>query len=159
VKSQVSRRRAGLDPGGVFRNDPRWALTDLSRRVRELCRGAKQRKRIFDKQPFAAKGVLVWRGLECYTFEYQPIDEWISFEDSMSRPSPSRSPSRTHTGSRGRVALRWHLGNSSTKVLFGLPASPSTLVPHAAAPASPAIFTGRQLSLRARNLQIGDVTI
>jgi hypothetical protein len=98
--------------------------------------------------------------LECYTFQYQPIvDECVSFERSMSRPSPSRSPSRTHAGSRGRVALRWHLGNSSTKVLFGRPASPSTFVPHAAAPAPQAIFQDGPVSLRDQNLWIGEVTI
>jgi hypothetical protein len=95
----------------------------------------------------------VWRGFECYTFQHQPVVvEWISFERSMPRPSPSRSSSRTRSGTRGRVTLRWHLGNSSTKVLFGHPASPSTFVPHAAAPAPPAIFSGGLLFLRARNL-------
>src|SRR5258705_831646 len=112
-----------------------------------------QRKRIFDRQRLAGIGVLVGRGIECYTFQPQPVVvEWISFERSMPRPSPSRSSSRTRSGTRGRVMLRWHLGNSSTKVLFGHPASPSTFVPHAAAPAPPAIFSGGLLFLRARNL-------
>lgn len=150
---QVSTPRAHPCLRAVFCNVPRCTSTPLFRRAREPCWGAKQGKRILDKQPFAWKGALVYGGLECYTFRCQPIAvEWISFERSMSRPPPCRSPSRTHRSTRGRVPLRWRLGNSSTKVLFGHPARPSTFVPHAAAPASQAIFPGGQLFLRARNL-------
>ena len=88
------------------------------------------------------------------TFRHQPIIVgWISLKRSMSRPFPNRSSNRPRIGFRGGVTLRWHLGNSSTKVLFRHPAGPSTFVPHAAAPASLLIFTGGQLSLRARNLR------
>ena len=139
--------------GSMFRNFQKQTLAVLFRRVEKLCRGAKYRVNRFVKQPFGGKGVLVWRVLGCYTFRHQPIiAKRISFERSMPRPSPSRSRRRHQTGFRLRVTPRWRLGNSSTKVLFGHPASPSTFIPHAAAPASLVISTGGQLFLRARNL-------
>jgi len=58
----------------------------------------------------------------------------------MSRSVPTRSSSQRRDY-REKAEPRWHLGNSSTKVLFGHPRGPSTFVPHAAAPASLVIFT------------------
>src|ERR1035437_1221771 len=86
------------------------------------------------------------------------LQRCISTERSMAQQVPSRLVVRFLQGPPSGPKFRWRLGNSSTKVLFRHPNRPSTFVPPAAAPALILFITGRQLSLRARNPQIGDVT-
>jgi hypothetical protein len=51
------------------------------------------------------------------------------------QPIPDHSSSSLGTGVRSGLMFRWRIGNTSTKVLCWDPPSPSTFVPHAAAPA------------------------
>jgi hypothetical protein len=53
--------------------------------------------------------------------------------------SPSRFLGRFGFGFPAHVLFRWRLGDSSTKVLYGTPRRPSTLVLHNAEPTQPGV--------------------
>jgi hypothetical protein len=70
---------------------------------------------------------------------------------SMALLPPNRTHNRTPSGFHRDVTLECHLGNSSTRVLYGHPLRSSTFVLYAAAPASLVESGSGRLSLRTGN--------
>src|ERR1700722_4453099 len=96
--------------------------------------------------PFPQSGFLFVREQRCYTLlRIRPSRREFGFDRTMIKAPHSRRRSCSPSAPPGGHEFRWLLSNSSTKVLFGPPAEPSTVVPYAAAPAS-LLFNRRSIS-------------